>query len=720
MNLRGRDPEWITTRRAIRAAIAVPVGLALTLFVVSDSTGAVFTLFGLTGLLVNADFAGSALHRARAYLLTGVGGSLALLIGWAASLTLVSAVLVTMAAGFVATFAGVFRGGVANGFGAILLVYVVMVSIDGSWSSMAAYQVGWWVAVVVAVVTALLILPRTTTPSIRPALADAFACAARTAQAAWASPPDVSARDAAVSALDQAIEELGTRIEGQRFHSGGVSQRDTVLSLIADKFTSLRLLVDEPGVHAAPDDTAMPERVALAAAIESALESLRRSMADPHYVSSAESLDRAREAMTSAISTWAIEVSGKGMAPEEVSRQIALHHHIRIFALIVEQMVEMSRVANGAKVEDLPVLPPIPQRTVRRLISAQLAWNSPWLRNALRTSIGLGIGVLVMILTGVDHGFWVLLGVISVLRFDAVGTRRFALLAIIGTVVGVAGALALIAVVGSSPPMLWLLLPMLTFLSAWAGAAVNFPSGQAAFSAMVLIALGIVAWPPQPTIGLVRIEDIAMGAGVALVVGVLLWPRGAAGYLRQRLAGSIRSCGAYLTQAVTALADASGAENLPRLRVAAVDELARAGETYDIASLQRRTTIDPQAWAPVLSLAHLLTSVGAIVAEFARVRPIHDASLREALHRASHASERDWQALADEIDPDSSDPEHPPVPLEHAYPTISPLDTADKAHALVITVWTIDWLRHLTLVIPSPEASTHRVDSPTGPRSTRV
>jgi len=48
----------------------------------------------------------------------------------------------------------------------------------------------------------------------------------------------------------------------------------------------------------------------------------------------------------------------------------------------------------------------------------------------------------------------------------------------------------------------------------------------------------------------VRIEDVAIGVGVSLAVGVLFWPRGAAAALRQALAEAYAACAGYLAGTV--------------------------------------------------------------------------------------------------------------------------------------------------------------------------
>jgi hypothetical protein len=56
---------------------------------------------------------------------------------------------------------------------------------------------------------------------------------------------------------------------------------------------------------------------------------------------------------------------------------------------------------------------------------------------------------------------------------------------------------------------------------------------------------------------LVRIEDVAIGCGVSIVVGALFWPRGAAAALRRALSEAYAGAAGYLRAAAE-----SGAENL--------------------------------------------------------------------------------------------------------------------------------------------------------------
>jgi hypothetical protein len=185
----------------------------------------------------------------------------------------------------------------------------------------------------------------------------------------------------------------------------------------------------------------------------------------------------------------------------------------------------------------------------RERITSYLEPHSVWLHNSVRGAAGLGLAVLAARLTGVQHSFWVVLGALSVLRSNALNTGQDAVRAMLGTVAGFIVGAALLVGIGTNTTLLWLLLPLAVFLAGVAPAVISFASGQAAFTLTLVILFNII----QPTgwrVGLVRIEDVAIGAGVSLAVGVLFWPRGAAPALRQALAQAYADGAGYLASTV--------------------------------------------------------------------------------------------------------------------------------------------------------------------------
>ena len=86
-------------------------------------------------------------------------------------------------------------------------------------------------------------------------------------------------------------------------------------------------------------------------------------------------------------------------------------------------------------------------------------------------------------------------------------------------------------------------------LAGVAPAAISFAAGQAAFTLTLVILFNLIK-PAGWQVGLLRLEDIALGCGVSIVVGLLFWPRGASAVLRQALADAYAGSAAYLAGAV--------------------------------------------------------------------------------------------------------------------------------------------------------------------------
>src|SRR5205823_117801 len=101
---------------------------------------------------------------------------------------------------------------------------------------------------------------------------------------------------------------------------------------------------------------------------------------------------------------------------------------------------------------------------------------------------------------------------------------------LLGTAAGFIVGAALVALIGTNTTLLWFLLPAAVLLAGLAPAVVSFAAGQAAFTLTLLILFNILQ-PEGWRIGLVRIEDVALGFAASLLVGLLFWPRGAAAVL---------------------------------------------------------------------------------------------------------------------------------------------------------------------------------------------
>ncbi|MDR9373160.1 FUSC family protein, partial [Conexibacter sp. JD483] len=184
-----------------------------------------------------------------------------------------------------------------------------------------------------------------------------------------------------------------------------------------------------------------------------------------------------------------------------------------------------------------------------RLAAAYASTRSVWFRNSVRGAVGLSLAVAIGQVAELQHAFWAVLAMVSTLRSRAVNTGFSLLQAVGGTFAGIVAGGLLVAVIDGDRTLLWCALPFALLLAAYAPRAISFVAGQAAFSLAVLVIFNLIR-PVGWQVGLVRIEDIAIGGTISLAVGLLLWPRGAAAVLRDSLATAYASSAAVLDATV--------------------------------------------------------------------------------------------------------------------------------------------------------------------------
>jgi uncharacterized membrane protein YccC len=213
-----------------------------------------------------------------------------------------------------------------------------------------------------------------------------------------------------------------------------------------------------------------------------------------------------------------------------------------------------------------------------------LATRAVVLRNSIRTGLGLAVAVAVTHVFPVEHGFWVVLGAMSVLRSSALTTGTRVLRAVAGTAVGFVLGAVVIELLGVDPVVLWILLPIVAFGSAYVPEVASFVAGQAAFTMMVLINFNLIV-PTGWQVGLIRVEDVVVGALVGIVVSVLLWPRGATAAVSKAIEEA-RAVGAkFLKEAVLRVTRGASEDATDRV-IALSHEGLEASRTVDDAVRQ--------------------------------------------------------------------------------------------------------------------------------------
>jgi uncharacterized membrane protein YccC len=568
----GARPAWLpvwskaAALRAVRATLVVPGLFALSYQVIGDLQMATFAAFGGFATLVMASFGGGWRDKMLAHLGLAVGGSVLLVIGTAVNSSVLLASLVTVPVVFAVLFAGVAGPNVASAGTAALLAYVLPAASPGVLSMVPERLAGWWMASVAGTVAVLLLSPRSPGALLREAVAANARALADQLEAALRGDTGPGYRDVSLAAK----QHLLNTFTATPYRPTGLSAPDQALdSLVGLVEWCTAVICDS--LREYPDFTRVdPVERQLFADTAVALREVAAVLAD-------EPASPALERLETSLAASVQRLRGLGRDDADYADAVHLSFHARTAAVAVHTAVADALIA--ARRADPAIVSgrsrrwygtPAPRsgsgepadaadvEVARRwfaglagaagVVSQHANLRSVWFRNSARGALALGAAIAVADLTGVQHAFWVVLGTLSVLRTNAAATGATALRALLGTVVGfVIGALLLLAI-GAAGGALWTALPVAILIAAYAPGALPFAAGQAAFTVVVSVLFNLLV-PAGWQIGVVRVEDVAIGCAVSLVVGVLFWPRGAAALVADDLADAFRAGGAYLSDA---------------------------------------------------------------------------------------------------------------------------------------------------------------------------
>lgn len=568
--IRQRDPEYDALRRATRAAVVLPVAAAIGFLVGSGSQTPLFAIFGSVALLIVVDFPGNRPARALAYGGLGVNGVVLITLG-----TLVAphpwlAVAVMFVLGVVVTFSGVLSEIIAAGQRATLLTFVLPVCTPVG--PISERLLGWLIALAVCVPAALFLLPprhhdelRADAAAVCSKLADALEGAAtvkevtRAMNALWETFLYADFRPVALSAGSRALVRV---VDDLGYLSDRLTE-DTGRELGEMRQPLVRVLRDCADVLQIPDRAA---RSARGADLNIALSELRAIAAGNYREDIVEILD-----------------SPDDDAAVAVGRNLLGRRTFSATVGVTGRVIRNAAAADGRPVWDRVLgrgLPPtgtadwvMPETTaVAQITRGLLATRAVAFRNAVRTGLGLALAVAVTHLLPVEHGFWVVLGAMSVLRSSALTTGTRVVRAVLGTGIGFVLGVIVIELVGVDPVVMWTLLPFVAFGSAFVPEVASFIAGQAAFTMMVLITFNLIA-PTGWSVGLARVEDVAVGALVGVMVSVLLWPRGAAARVNTAIDQAFAVSAKFLKAAVQRVTRGASEEASNRVHTLSHDAL---------------------------------------------------------------------------------------------------------------------------------------------------
>ena len=542
--LRKRDPERDGVRRALRAAIFIPIAAAASFAVAADNQTPIFTILGSIALLIAADFPGTVGTRALSYCGLAINGALLITLGTLAAPHPWVAVPLCLVVGAAVNVFGLLSEVVAAGQRATLMVFILPVCIRPV-APLGDRIFGWVIALLICVPAALFVFPprydselRRQATRVCAALADRIegTCSAQEVSAAISALRagflNGAARPVAMTAGSRALVRVGSELSWlcDRVDSdtGALLGETTGAATRVLRACAAVLSPDAPsGARVELENALAAHRTA---AISRYQDEVTALLADPD---DASAVQRGRTVMSRRTMSGSIGLTGRIIAAAAAADTRPL------WARMLGRQLPETGIADRVYTK----------RAALASLGGYLSTGSVTVLNSLRTGLALALAVVVTLVFPVQNGLWVVLGALSVLRSSAASTGTTALRAIVGTVIGFVIGAVIIGLLGVDPIVMWMLLPVVAFGSTYVSQVGSFMAGQAMFTMMVFIVFNLI----QPTgwkVGLVRIEDIVLGAAVGLTASVLLWPRGATESVRRAVDAALEVSSRYLTVAV--------------------------------------------------------------------------------------------------------------------------------------------------------------------------
>jgi uncharacterized membrane protein YccC len=409
-----------------------------------------------------------------------------------------------------------------------------------------------------------------------------------------------------------AVDDLGQRLLGTHHRPTGPTGPTAALASLPDELDWLLSFL-APSADLQTLELACAEDAEAMAASAAVLRASAGRLEGRDERPDFARLDAARDAVAQALVRRLPELP-IDTPSDTVPQALEPPFRIRAATYSARQVAGYALIATGAEAPELDDRDLVQQEPTRAALEAteQLAIEhatagSVWFQNSVRGAAGLAVAVYIAQRTGLQHGFWVVLGTLSVLRSNALGTGWSILSALAGTAVGIVIGALLILGIGTHEAVLWGVLPIAVLLAAYAPRAISFAAGQAGFTVVLFVLFNLIQ-PVGWRVGVVRIEDVAIGFAISLGVGLLFWPRGAGALLREDISAAYARGADFVV--ATARQVIEGADS---------EDAARAGRAAD-AALHRLDDAFRQYLAERSATAFNVEDLGALVGGASRVR----------------------------------------------------------------------------------------------------
>ena len=606
--LKSKDPDHRALRRGSRVAITVPVTLAVLLQLPWVSNGALMGAFASLALLVFADFGGPLRQRFIAYMITTAAGVPLIAIGAFAGQQRWTAVVAMAVVALVVGLLAVLRGLIAAAQ-SVLLLSMVLALTASTPSVLLPDLVSWILGGLAAACAAVFLWPSQANLPIPGLIAEVLDAVADASDVRWVHYGTREELLAARDRVNSAIAALHAKYDGNLLRPSGVTNADRALAELVDEVSRLRYLQKWEDVADHKDQQVAEMTAHLCARISNALRACAsRLRGDKNPLSSATLFEIRTENLDLTADRLAENRGTK--SPEYLREQIEDTFPVRVITLITSRITDQTIAVKprpGDERSDPPGVPALEEKPPGPLdrLRMHLSWHSPWFRSAVRSAVALSLSIAVAKSVSLQHPFWIVLGTLSALRFDALGTGRTAKQALIGTTAGVALSAVCIQIIGGNEAIWWILFPIALFWAAYTPGTLSFAVGQAGFS-FVVIAMFSILSPVRLDTAEARLIDVVLGLAISLVVSLLMWPRGVVETLYTRLREAMQAaCDYYVASADWMAGGAVNDRLLAEYKSASESALDRAQEALDLSIAQRPPkAVALQRWTALANTVH--------------------------------------------------------------------------------------------------------------------
>ena len=593
------------TRSALRFAMTVVVVDLILLALFGESSAALLGSLAVSIHLYFLDFEGDLRERFVGQGVATLVGAVAVILGVLCSAPLWLAVFAALLVSCSFAYLRLLRGYVARSAVGLQGAFFLPVMTAAHLGDAPALVGGWLVGSAVSVAAALVVVPNRRSGLIRELLAQWLRAAERVSSGVQSGVMPAQL----VDDLEDRREALLAAVAGSISQPGAAGRRQRALSnMVAGARWSMH--VAERISPKDPSDTST-----LAATSAEAFSAAAELVVGDPFPRDLPDLptERARDFK-------ALAVLG--------SDELRAHYSARLLSIgAMSQLFHAARYrGREVPVPDLGYMDAARPRTILR---ENLRWHSVWLRNAWRTGAGAATCVAIVRVVGVEHGVWVVLAALAVTQVTLSGVSGSKMMLRIssGAAAGVvlAGAVATLHL---PRPVFLCALPVAAF-AAKRFAGSRMVLAQMTFTLFALINFSVLSWPPHKGLEVVRVEDIALGALVAAVFSLLVFPSGVWRSLEGLRSTALLAARAYLAGNLAAVSDLDGApRGLERRSV--LEHLGAYETALDAAFMfEHERTAELVAHESAASTARDLLVGGdacAELAEFARsdpkVRPV--------------------------------------------------------------------------------------------------